>query len=399
MKINNKSILKITTFILLLLSLFTLTQAYYSAYIHIALFLLCFLSCGKEHNLTLPFVASSIMICFVFVIMAIFKCNGTTMDHVGFYLHYITWPVLFICVARNYSTTEVKRLLYFIIAICIIGDILSLIQLSINPEISRLLAGTHLEGEKIAYYKMGVGGYGYVFAMAFFTFGIVRWLITSKSKLEKVYLSIFLVVNSMFILYASYTTAIVISIILAGLALVSGMKRGYKSVVIIIAILLILVLGRPLLELCYNIANDLELEWVARRFGQLIYAQENDDMSSLRRFGLYKASWDTFIANPLFGADEFGGHSQVLDSFAQYGVFAILLIIFIRNCKKLCDKLLIKSDLSIYTLIFFIFACIDTCSVMQLPVVVFFAVPLISYYLKMEGNNHESRNYDISLGS
>ena len=384
MKINTKGFLKIFTVALLLLLLFTPMQAYYKVYIHIALFVLCYLSSGKAYKITLPFLVSSIMICFIFVVISILKGNDATMDQIGFYLHYITWPVLFICVARNYNVVEIKHLLYFIIAICIIGDILSLKQLSINPDIARLLAGTHLKGDKIAYYKMGVGGYGYVFAMTFFTFGIVRWLMKSNNKLEKIYLTVFLIINSIFILYASYTTAIIITLILICLALLADMKRGNRFAIFVIVALVLIFLGKPLLEVGYSVANDLELKWVAKRFGQLIYAKENDDMSSLRRVRLYKLSFHTFVSNPILGGDEIGGHSQILDSLAQYGVFATLLIVFIRNCKKLSDRFLKKSDLSIYTLIFFIFTCIDTCNVMQLPVVVFCAGPLISYYIKME---------------
>lgn len=379
MAITEKGAFKFLLFSLVIISLFTLTQAYYSAYLHIALLILCVLLCKKEQSITLGFLLSGVAICFLFVILSMVKGNGAVMEHIGFYLHYITWPFLFVCVINRFNRKEIKHLLYFIIGLCLIGDILTLIQLSINPDISRLLAGAQLQDEKITYYKLGVGGYGYVFAMAFMMYGIVRWLKHTNSTAEKFYLVIFLVVNSLFILYASYTTAIVIAVGMIGFALLSNIRIEYRITLILVVSVVILVFGKQLLEACYNIANSLELTWVAKRFEQLLYSQEANDLSSLKRVMLYAMSWNTFIENPFFGGNIYGGHSQILDTFAQYGIFAIFMPIFFGCCKSLCSKFLGKAKLTVVFLAFMIFAYIDTCSVMQIPVAVFFAVPLIIY--------------------
>ena len=379
MKITDKGILKITVFALIILTLFTPAQAYYSAYVHLGLLGLCFLVAGKAQREVFFFVFGGVFLCGIFVLMTIAKELGTVMTIIGFFLHYLTWPTVFLCVTRAYSYKEMKRLLLIIVGLCIIGDVLSLIQLNINPDIARLLAGVSLEEEKIMFYKKGVGGYGYVFAMAFLTFGIVRWLRTTDKLWERAYLIVFLVINSLFVLYAAYTTAIMITILMAGVALMSGAKNKYRLLIVMIALLIVVCFRMPIIEFCYNVANDLEIEWVAKRFGQLLYAQKEDDLSSLRRFELYKLSWNTFLRHPLFGGGIYGGHSQVLDVLAGYGVFGFALIWLFNNCKKLCEKVLVQSNLTIFFFTFFAFACIDTCSVMQLPVAVFFVVPLIAY--------------------
>ena len=377
--ITEKGAFKFLLYALVIISLFTLMQAYYSAYIHLVLLILCILLCKKEQPYTLGFILGGIATCFLFVVLSFIKNNGSAMEHVGFYLHYITWPFLFVCVIRKFSRNEIKHLLYFIIGICIIGDILTLIQLSFDPDISRLLAGGQLQDEKIEYYKLGVGGYGYVFAMAFMMYGIVRWLKHTKRKAEKFYLSLFLIINSLFILYAAYTIAIILSIGMIGFALLSDMRIGYRISLVLAVIVLILAFGTQLLETCYNIADSLELTWVARRFEQLLHSQQTNDMSSLRRFVLYTISWNTFLENPFFGGYAYGGHSQILDIFAQYGIFAIFMPIFFGCCQSLCNKFLGKAKLTVVFLAFLIFACIDTCSVMQIPVAVFFIVPLMQY--------------------
>ncbi len=384
MILTEKSVLKFFTALLLIFCLFTLAQAYYSAYAHMALLILCFLLCRKEQHVILGFFAKGAMICLLFVAMAFFKNDGAVMEHIGFYLHYITWPLLFVCVTSRYNVKEIKHLLLFIIVICIIGDILSLIQLNINPDISRLLSGGQLRDEKIQYYKLGVGGYGYVFAMSFIMYGVIRWLKNSKSRIEKIYLTIFVIVNLLFIIYASYTTAIVISIVLIAMASASNIQKGYKTAIIIITILAFVAFINPMLELCYDIANELELEWVARRFEQILSVQDTGDMSVLKRYALYIISWNTFLQNPILGGTDYGAHSQILDTLARYGMLGMFLPIFLGYCKSFCSKVLGKSDLNIVFIAFMIFSCIDTCSVMQIPVVVFFVTPLMLYVEQKE---------------
>ena len=379
MIVTEKGAFKFLTFALVVITLFTLTQAYYSAYLHIALLLLCIFICKNEQPVTLRFLLGGVAICFLFVILSIIKENGAVMEHIGFYLHYITWPFLFVCAVRKLNRKEISHLLYFIIGICLIGNILTLIQLNINPDISRLLAGRQLQEEKVQYYKLGVGGYGYVFAMAFLMYGIVRWLKQTKSKAEKFYLLLFLVVNSLLILYAGYTTAILLSLGMICFALASDLRIGYRILLVLFGSVLILVFGKFLLETCYNIADSLELTWVAKRFEQLLYSQETNDLSSLKRVVLYGMSWNTFIENPFFGGSDYGGHSQVLDLLAQYGIFAVFMPIFFGSCQSLCNKFLGKSKVFVVFLAFLLFACIDTCSVMQIPVAVFFVVPLMLY--------------------
>ena len=369
-------------------SLFTLLQAYYSAYLQMVLLIACFFACREAQGKTYFFVMGAVLIYAVLMIMDMVKEIGGPMDNIGIFLHYMTWPVLFVCVTQTYDRTEMKRLLYIIVGICIIGDILSLIQLGINPEISRLLAGIELGAQKIVYYKKGVGGYGYVFAMAFFNFGVVRMLRTVKTMAERVFLMSFLVINCIFILYASYTTAIVLTILLMTAASFSELRHKYRAVFwAAVMAVLVACFSDALLEVGYKFANRLNLSWVALRFEQLLRVEQGEEADSLRRVMLYQRSWNTFLANPFFGGRvgaAISGHSQMLDALARYGLGSGLLLGFFVRCRTLCGKILGKDNLLIFFLSFFAFACIDTCDVMQLPVVVFFAVPLNAYLEKGE---------------
>lgn len=404
-KTNNEKAFIACLVLLISLSLFTAVQIYYSVFIHLAIFLVCYLVCAKEQKRTTAFVSTGIVLCVIFCMMSLMKGYGLAMEHLGLFLHYITWPVLFVFVVHKFDAEEKRKLLMFIVIICLIGDILSLIQLAKNPDISRLLAGDlHISAsERLYYQRAGVGGYGYTFSMAFLTFGVVRWLKLTKNKKEKTLLIAFLIVNSLYVVNASYTTAIVLTLVMAGAAIISGMQSWSRVLIVITAIVLILAFANPILQFCHTLAEDLELEWVAKRFGQLVTAEENDDMSSLRRYELYKESWDTFALRPIFGAivdkgDTWGGHSQILDTMAQYGLFSVLLPAFLVYCKNTCCRYIVNFKLTMFYLAFAVFTFIDTISAMQLPAVIFFVVPLIAY-MESEGKLDENRNTNLSLGS
>lgn len=400
---NGSKMFKLCVVAMIGLTLFTLTQVYYKLVIHLALLVLCFLFCGKAQKNTVAFIAMSLVVCVTFVCMSLMKGHGLISEHIAFFIHYLTWPFLFVGVIHNFEKKEIKWLLYFVIALCIIGNILSLIELGKNPDIARLLAGEKLEGQKMYYLKRGVGGYGHVFGMTFLMFGAIRWLKNSTNKKEKAFLVVFLITDYLYILYAAYTTAITMVIVLTGLAIIAGMKSGSRIFVLVLAIVLVLAFANPILEFAHNLAQDLELDWVAYRLGEIIDVEGGGDMSALRRYGLYKESWDTFMLRPIFGAiqdkgDTWGSHSQILDAFAQYGLFASILLVFWNRCRKTCQKYIPNFKLGFFYIVFYVFATIDTCAAMQIPVIVFFVVPLIAY-MESEGQLNENRDPNLSLGS
>ena len=402
LKVNSNKMFKLCTVALVLLTLFTLTQAYYKFVLHLGLLILAFLFCGKAQKHTVVFIATGIIMALLYATMSLMKEHGLVMEHIVFFTHYTTWPFLFICVIHNFEPKEIKKLLYLVIGICIIGNILSLIQLDKNPEISRELAGAMEGAEKSYYYKKGVGGYGHVFAMTFFVFSVIRWLKVSTDKREKAFLILVLILNYLFILYASYTTAIAMVLVITGLSLIAGMKGGSRTVILLLAIVLVLVFANPIMEFAYDLAQELELDWVVKRLGQVMDAQSDSDMSALRRYKLYKESWDTFVSKPIFGGvpfegDTYGGHSQILDTFAQYGLFAIPLLVFFGRCQSTCCRYIKDFKLTYFYIVFYVFATIDTCAAMQIPVVIYFVVPLIAY-LESEGLLHENRDPNLSLG-
>ncbi len=365
---------------LVLLCLLTLTQVYYRAPIHMLMLCsLCFFSWRETMRIQAFFF---ITVALYFVLYVVSTHNYAAANPIGLFLYYVTWPAAFFFCVSNCEMKNIKRLLYFLLFICLMGDVVSLKHLMTNSYISRLMAGAASESELLQYQRMGIGGYGYVYAMVFLTYGIVRWFRVTESKKEKLFLLLFFVVNTAFIVYSSYTLAIIFTVLLAVLAWLSNLRQGIKIFLVCVGTIMVYVLSSSIIELCYQMADAMELEPVAKRFHQLIQAQENESTSSLSRARLYMKSWTTFTENPLAGGDAIGGHSFMLDSLASYGITGMLFLVFFKSCMGLCRRIVGGDKLTILYFIFILFVFINTVVSMQIPVTLFFMVPLILYLEK-----------------
>lgn len=393
MLITRKKLVLGLIIILLFMTLFTPMQAYYSAYIHVFIFLLLYFL-NHQHKIVNHYLGCAIAPCLILCVISQIKQTDSLISLIGFFLHYLTWPIILVYVINYFSTRTKKKLLRFIFLICFVGCCLSLIQLGKNPEISRLLAGNQLQGEKEYYYKLGVGGYGFVFSVAFLSYGAIRWTIFSKTTFSRIFLLFFLALSYYFVIVASYTLAILLAISLACWGLLFRFGPSSKAVIVCFLLVVLIVLGKPILEFFAHIATSLNLEWVARRFTQLLTSLQEDSFSSLRRVELYTMSLRSFLSNPLFGGASWGGHSSILDAFAKYGLGGICFLWILVSGISIIHKSLNIKQLPMFFASFIIFCIIDTCSVMQIPVVVFFVVPLIFH---VSDRNVYPKSTDVQL--
>ncbi len=368
---------------------FTLLQVYYSAYVHLALFACCILFANKRYKFAVPLMAGG-LVCFLFIFLAFDKTATSPMGQLGFYLHYITWPIVLIASINTLSLNQKLLIMRGMLVVSIVGSLLSLRVLLVDPTISRILAGEANATEKYEYFSRGVGGYGTVYATVFLCFGAIYWFARTKNKFDKALIIMFLASAFLFIVYASYTTAILITIILALLAITSKIKPMIKSLIAVAIIaVVILVFWENLVDFSIVILGKLELHQVVKRLTQLSEAGANNDLSSLTRAQLYLKSWESFLAHPLVGSDVAGKHSQTLDNLAYFGIAGIfmpvLLVYYAIKSVNVSSKRLV-----LLYIMFFVLITINTCSAMQIPVSVFFLCPLIVNVMKeqkkMENN-------------
>ncbi len=361
----------------------TLLQVYYSAYIHLVLFACCILFANKRHKFVVPLIAGG-LVCFLFIFLAFDKTATTPMSQLGFYLHYITWPVVLIASINTLSMKQKTFIMRLMLIVGIIGSVLSLRVLLVDPTISRILAGDANASEQYEYFSRGVGGYGTVYATVFLCFGAIYWLARTKNNFDRILIALFLTSAFLFIVYASYTTAILIAVILALLALTSKIKPMIKALIAVAFIALFIVLfWDHIIDFSIEILNKLELYQVVKRLSQLTEATENNNLSSLTRAQLYLKSWESFLAHPIVGSNVAGGHSQTLDNLAYFGIAGIFMPIVLVYYSIKSIKVSSKRLILLYAM-FFVLITINTCSAMQIPVSVFFLCPLIVNVMKEE---------------
>ncbi len=372
----------------------TLLQVYYSVYIHLVLFFMCILFANNRHKFVVPLAVGGV-VCILFFFLSFDRVAVTPIGQIGFYLHYITWPVVLIAALQTLNLNQKLIIMRLMLIVGIVGSLLSLRVLLVDQTISRILAGEATEAEMQEYYSRGVGGYGTVYSTTFLCFGAIYWLTHTKVKLDKILIIIYLATAYLFIIYASYTTAILITIAVSLVAMTSKIKPMMKSLVVVAAIIiLIFLLWDPIIDLIISIFNRLELTVVVRRLTQLTEATENNDLSSLARAQLYLKSWESFIAHPLVGSDVAGRHSQILDTMAYFGIAGVLMPILLVYYSLKCISVSSRR-LAMFYGIFFVLITVNTCSAMQIPVSVFFLCPLIINAVK-EQNKKDKSNKKLS---
>ena len=373
---RKNSLLTFFSLILSFLVLFTFMQNYYSVFLHLAIFVCCLFSMKYISKEQTALLVLGIVSALIMAFLARNRAATTPIQQIGFFLHYLTWPILLGSVDEQLSRKQKLLILRTIIVVCIIGNLASLSVLLTNNEVSRILASSS-QVAKDYYYALGVGGYGYVYAMAFLTYGAIVWLINARSPGEKALLIVYLITNYFFILFASYTIAIILTLVLTLMALTTKMYYKKAKTALILFLVLILVFRESLITIGISVADHFDLTWVSDRLSRLLDVQTTGDYGELKRSKLYLRSINSFLTNPIFGAGTVGGHSQILDSFGNFGIFATLSVFLLYRLAKFCRVVSRHRNLLIFFLTFFVFATIDTCSAMQIPIIVFFVCPLI----------------------
>lgn len=383
MKALKRNMFFIFVTVLAVFTSLTILQIYYNAYVHLFIFGCCLIFANKRYKFALPLALGG-FVCFLFMFLSIGRTAVTPMSELGYYLHYVTWPIVLIASVNSLNNKQKLIIMRLMLVVGIVGSILSLRVLFADSSVSRILAGAASEAETYTYFSQGVGGYGTVYATAFLCFGAIYWFINTKSKADRVLIAVYLITAYVFIIYASYTIAIMITFILSLLALTSKVKPMVKSLIIIAVIaLLLLLFWNNIIEFTIDIMRDLKLDKVVQRLTQLTQATETNTVTSLTRPQLYLKSFTSFLEHPLAGSEVAGRHSQILDTLAYFGISGFLmpalLIYYAYKTVKLSSARLI-----LFYLVFFAFLLVNAGSTMQIPVSVFFLCPLIVNTVKKQ---------------
>ena len=394
-KSTTENLIIVLVFALTVFHTFTFLQNYYSYIVTLLGFLCVLVLCVVNNGGTLRmqlngrflFLSCSAAL----LILEGLLIKGETITYLlGAYLPYMIWPLLYSIVEPLLDHKNKNRFLWLFLVTVLISVAATLSVLATDNEAARLLAGSAKGEIRAAYYSKGVGGYGFVYGCCFLVFGLIMWLYSEKNILSKAILFFVTLLTAVMILYSSYTTALLLTLILVLLTFYSKSKSQKATLVFVLAAISIIALIGPILSAIHQLGENLELEWIVKRTEQLLDADESGSLDGLRRTKLYRYSWEVFKAYPLTGWTKYGGHSMFLDHLARYGVmggiFAISYFGYLLGFNKKFGK---RVGLVYWGLI--VLCVINTVDTMVMLPMVLFVLPLMLSY-QTEDNGCENRN-------
>lgn len=233
-------------------------------------------------------------------------------------IHMVRWPIIVIfgMVAVSGVFTLVGNLMY--------------------PGASRMLANVldYYAAERELYRSMNIGGYGFIYSVAFLTAPVLLMIRTmsKKSILAIVFLGL-LILN---VVLGAYFIAIMFTFMLLFICL-SGTKRIWTVFIGMIVLLLLTTLfSRELLQMLTNIADMIGSDILVRRAEELLTGSYFDTLGdSNNRITIYISALKNWIQRPILGSLQGGnivqyrsGHSALLGYLESYGLLAILYYVF-----------------------------------------------------------------------
>jgi hypothetical protein len=244
---------------------------------------------------------------------------------------------------RNQDNLFIIKLISpFVLITCYI----TIMAYSIDPFISRSIRAS--QGEGIEYLKMGVGGYEFIYFLVILVPILIFVLFNRNRSISKRYKFLGIGATGLFgvnIVLSNFSTAFFL--LLLGIIIRLFFYRFKYSYVFIYVLLLLLIMisFQPLITfildfLADNLGDSNNVSRVIEIKDLLINGESGTSIEA--RNDVFLESIYLFFENPIFGIITepinrnshgqiigFGQHSQVLDTFALYGLFIGLLQLYV----------------------------------------------------------------------
>jgi hypothetical protein len=275
--------------------------------------------------------------------------------------------------------------------------------LNIDSDYSRLISSSSTSATvSNSVKKMNVGGYDFIYTSVILDFFVFKYLFHGKNRLTKLLLFVYAVINLICVIKSNFTMALLFILFefIAFLVPARYSKKRYLLVLMfyfLLALLLASYFIVPLLRIFDEYYSSI---YMSEKIEGLIsfFSGTGSLDEATSRIGLMKVSVGSFLSNPMFGVGIYyhdfsivGGHSQVLDDLARYGLIGFMCIVYPGYCyfKKHILNAGYKSNYFVILLILFIaFSAINISMVYLLIMTIFTIVPIfIGFY-----NNGQTKN-------
>ena len=401
LKTNKITTITLLIFVVLAYSIMPIVSRLFSAYLttyaYLAVVLvtvLAVLLIGKQDFLVnlFPIIIPLIIL----NVLIYFLTNPSIIMWVYSLLLNILAIVIGIYVIQTYDTKLLKILTYFILIIHGITALTTIIGLNENPDAARYLAtvADSNEADAVKYGFMNIGGFEFVYSVALIYPAIIYGF--KRKKIHVSIVIIYAVIDFILVINTGYTIALLLFIASTVFVFFRN-NLTVKNVVIIFVITLFMsLLVFPLFSYLLNaLADVIGNETIAERLRDLAGGREGLETSEDNRLALYMMSLTSFITHPLFGgmfnSVSIGGHSEILDKIAQYGIFGLIAIVLIYNAiyKKFFK---VYKNESGYGYVFWIFMQAVILSVLNPGMWIYqlaLMIPVILSYINQKENKNE----------
>lgn len=307
-------------------------------------------------------------------------------------------------IVKKESFKNTKIFVFCLFLFLGITAVTTIIGLQIYPDAARYLATvSDAEEEKnVLYNYLNIGGYGFVYTVALLYPIIIYGF--KRKKINVVFLIIYIILDFIIVVNSGYTIALLLFIVTTVFIFFRKDITIKEIITIFVIAILTLILLFPLvasgLEALAKVINNKD---IAERLRDLAGGKEGLEASEDSRLALYMMSLNSFISHPIFGGMfnnvEVGGHSFILDTIAQYGIFGLAALIFIYREIYIKFFLPYKKQTG-YGFVFWTFLqtiILSTVNTgMWIEILALF-VPMFFLYINSNGNQYENSLYNKRL--
>ena len=297
------------------------------------------------------------------------------------------------------QSLETKALMFKLIFTTLIFDyVYSIIVLIQDPNASRTAASLGVLEKSPYDILSAVGSFDTVYG----SLSIIVILVCMRQLLKKRQLKDFtslfvLILSFVFVIMASYATALLLLILTV--ALLWGQKNKTASAILLILLLLLLIFHDPvgewIMRKSYTITYSETISEKAYDIGYMLKTFEASGTyaGDSGRASKMTASWETFLRHPIFGGIglpdcKVYGHSEILDFLGNFGIigFAFLVIYMVclyRSVRKELPSKHFRAGWAIIILVFIISAVLNPSLYSMQMVPLILMAPLSFAYVEM----------------
>ena len=242
--------------------------------------------------------------------------------------------ILGMYVLKYFNQKVITLFTFLIFLIYAITIITTIIGLNENSNAARYLAtvADSSEEEAVKYNWLNIGGFQFVYSVALIYPAIIYGF--KHKKIHLAFLVVFAIADFLLIVNSGYTIALLLFIMSTVFIF---FKRDLRIqdvfLVLVITILIVALLFSLISDLLNSLAEVIDNDTIAERLRDLAGGREGLENSEDNRLELYRRSFNSFMQNPIFGGMFVdlpnGGHSQLLDTMAQYGIFGLVALVLI----------------------------------------------------------------------